>query len=74
MPADDALPIISLVALAAVKLWLSSDYFLVGMSRLQLAFLAWLEAGWLAGRARDGHVHGYVPALVCSQLVVNRRP
>ena len=72
--ADDSLPINTLAAVAVVKQRLSSDYFHDEESRMQLALLACLEAGWLDGRARDGQLHGYVPAVVCSQLNVIRRP
>ena len=63
-----------LVAVADVKHLLSSADILAGMSRLTVGFLSCKEAGRQAGRARDGHVHGYVPALVSSQLVVSRGP
>ena len=71
---DDSLPINTLAALAVIKQRLSSDYFLVSMSRITVGFLACKEASRQAGRARDGYLHGYFPALVCSHLVVNRRP
>ena len=74
MLAEYLLPFIIMVAVAVGKRWLSSDYFLDGMSRTQLALSACLEAGWLDGRARDGQLHGHVPAVVCSQLNVIRRP
>ena len=72
--ADHSLPISMLVAVAVVKRLLSSDFFMQGMSRLTGGFSACMETGWLAERTRDGHVHRYVPALVCSQLVVSRGP
>ena len=72
--ADDSLPINTLAAVAVVKQRLSSDYFHDEESRLTVGISVWLEAGRQAGRARDGYLHGYVPALVCSHLVVNRRP
>ena len=72
--ADDSKPINITWAVAIVKRWLSSDYFLDGMSRTQLALSACLEAGWLDGRARDGQLHGHAPALDCSRLIVIRRP
>ena len=72
--AVDALPIIILEAVAMIKRWLSIDYFLYKMSRLTVGVPACKEAGRQAGRARNGHVHGYVLALVCSQLVVSRGP
>ena len=74
MLADDALPINTLVALAAVKLLLSSDFFLDDIARLTVALSACLETGWLDGRARDGQLHGHAPALDCSRLIVIRRP
>ena len=74
MLADDLLPINTLVAVAVVKGLLSSDFFMDGIARLTVALLAWLEAGCQAGRARDGQLHGYVPAVVCSQLNAIRRP
>ena len=74
MLADDALPINTLVALAAVKLLLSSDFFLDDIARLTLALFAWLEAGCQAGRARDGLLHEHVPALVSGKLNVIRGP
>ena len=43
-----------LEAVAVVKLWLSSDFFMQGMSRLTGGFSAYMElAGWLDGRAMD---------------------
>ena len=71
---DDSLPITMLVAVAAVKSLLSSDFFMDGIARLTVALLAWLEAGCQAGRARDGLLHGHVSALDCSRLIVIRRP
>ena len=74
VPADDWLPISALMAVAMAKLLLSSDFFHDDISRLTVGFFAWLDADRLAEQARGGHVHGYVPALVCSQLIVSRRP
>ena len=74
MLADDSLPISMLVAVAVVKRLLSSDFFMQGMSRLTGGFSACMETGWLAGWARDGLLHGHVSALVCSRLIVIRRP
>ena len=45
--ADESLPINKLAAVAVVKQRLSSDYFHDEESRMQLALLACLEAGWL---------------------------
>ena len=74
MPADDLLPINIAWAVAMVKHGLSSADILAELSRLTVGFSACLEAGWLDGRARDGQLHGHVPAVVCSQLNVIRRP
>ena len=74
MLAEYLLPFIIMVAVAVGKRWLSSDFVHNYKSRLTVAFSACKEAGCHAGRALDGHVHGYVPALVCSHLSAIRRP
>ena len=74
MPADNLLPINITWAVAMVNDCLSSADILAELSRLTVDVLACKEAGRQAGRARDGHVHGYVPALVSGQLNVIRGP
>ena len=67
--ADDSLPIIILLTVAIVNGWLSIDYILIEESRPGVCLYTpcW-DASGPAGRARDGMLHGYVSALVCSHL------
>ena len=76
VPANDALPIIILEAVAVVKRWLSSDYFSDDMVKAGNCSYGVLVGWWSSrGRARGNDwLHGYVSALVCSHLTEIRRP